>query len=92
MFDMMGQLMLLARGKVIYFNEASRAVDYFASIDYRVPELCNPADYFMQIMSIESIEQARQVIANSFPLERFEPQQPEAWNDAYGRFQQLCSD
>ena len=60
MFDMMGQLMLLARGKVIYFNEASRAVDYFASIDYRVPELCNPADYFMQIMSIESIEQARE--------------------------------
>ena len=60
MFDMMGQLMLLARGKVIYFNEASRAVDYFASIGYKVPELCNPADYFMQIMSIESIEQARE--------------------------------
>ena len=60
MFDMMKQLMLLARGKVIYFNEASKAVDYFASIDYRVPELCNPADYFMQIMSIESIEQARE--------------------------------
>lgn len=56
MFDMMGQLMLLARGKVIYFNEASRAVDYFATIDYPVPERCNPADYFMQIMSIESIE------------------------------------
>ena len=29
MFEMMDQLMLLARGKVIYFNDASRAVDYF---------------------------------------------------------------
>ena len=48
--------MLLARGKVIYFNEASRAVDYFSGISYKVPEMCNPADYFMQIMSIESIE------------------------------------
>ena len=55
---MMGQLMLLARGKVIYFNEAGKAVEYFAKIDYKVPELCNPADYFMQIMSIESIELA----------------------------------
>lgn len=60
MFDMMKQLMLLARGKVIYMNDANKAVDYFTSIGYPVPEQCNPADYFMQIMSIESIEQSRQ--------------------------------
>lgn len=33
------------------------AVDYFASINYKCPELSNPADYFMSIMSIESQEQ-----------------------------------
>lgn len=48
--------MLLARGKIIYFNEAKLAVNYFASIDYACPELNNPADYFMTMMSIESIE------------------------------------
>lgn len=48
--------MLLAKGKVIFFNEASLAVDYFASINYKCSELSNPADYFMSIMSIESIE------------------------------------
>jgi ABC-type multidrug transport system ATPase subunit len=53
MFD---RLMLLAKGKVIYFNEAKYAVDYFAGNGYRCPELSNPADYFMSIMSIESIE------------------------------------
>lgn len=53
MFD---RLMLLAKGKVIYFNKANLAVDYFASIHYKCPELSNPADYFMSIMSIESIE------------------------------------
>jgi hypothetical protein len=54
MFD---RLMLLAQGKIIYFNEARLAVDYFASINFRCPELSNPADYFMSIMSIESHEQ-----------------------------------
>lgn len=53
MFD---RLMLLAKGKVIYFNEAQHAVEYFASFNYRCPELSNPADYFMAIMSIETIE------------------------------------
>jgi hypothetical protein len=53
MFD---RLMLLAQGKIIYFNEARLSVDYFASINFRCPELSNPADYFMSIMSIESHE------------------------------------
>jgi ABC-type multidrug transport system ATPase subunit len=53
MFD---RLMLLAKGKVIYFNEAQHAVEYFAKINYRCPELSNPSDYFMAIMSIETIE------------------------------------
>lgn len=53
MFD---RLMLLAKGRVIYFNEARLAVDYFTAINYKCPELSNPADYFMAIMSIETIE------------------------------------
>ena len=56
-FEMMDRLMLLAKGKVIYFNEARLAVDYFAGINYKCPELSNPSDYFMSIMSIETIEQ-----------------------------------
>jgi len=48
--------MLLSCGKIIYFNEKDKAVDYFKSIDFPCPELSNPADYFMSIMSIESIE------------------------------------
>lgn len=56
MFD---RLMLLAQGKIIYFNEAKLSVDYFSAIvynnvQYKCPELSNPADYFMSIMSIES--------------------------------------
>lgn len=48
--------MLLTEGQVIYFNEAKLAVDYFSGIGHVCPELSNPADFFMSIMSIESID------------------------------------
>ena len=55
-YEMFDRLMLLARGKIIFFNEARFAVDYFGSIGFQCPDLSNPADYFMTMMSIESIE------------------------------------
>jgi len=55
-YEMFDRLMLLARGKIIYFNEARHCVDYFGGIGFQCPELSNPADYFMTMMSIESIE------------------------------------
>ena len=54
MFD---RLMLLAQEKIIYFNEARLSVDYFTGIGQRCPELSNPADFFMSMMSIESIDE-----------------------------------
>jgi ABC-type multidrug transport system ATPase subunit len=55
MFNNFDRLMLLAKGKIVFFNEAKLAVDYFSSINYKCPEMSNPADYFMTIISIESI-------------------------------------
>jgi hypothetical protein len=57
MFEIFDRLMLMAKGQIIFFNEAQYAVDHFASIDYKCPELSNPADYFMSIMSYETVEQ-----------------------------------
>lgn len=54
-FEMFDRLMLLARGKIIYMNEARLSVDYFTGIGFQCPDLSNPADYFMTMMSIESI-------------------------------------
>lgn len=55
-FEIMDRLMLLAKGKIIFFNEARLSVNYFSGIGYKCPELTNPSDYFMAIMSIETIE------------------------------------
>jgi ABC-type multidrug transport system ATPase subunit len=53
MFD---RLVLLAKGKIIYFNYANKSVEYFNKIGYPCPELSNPCDFFMAMMSKESIE------------------------------------
>lgn len=55
-FASFDRLMLLAKGKIIYMNRADLAVDYFGGIGFQCPELTNPADYFMTMMSIESCE------------------------------------
>lgn len=55
-FDFFDRLVLLARGKIIYFNEAKYSVEYFDSIGFKCPELSNPCDFFMTMMSKESIE------------------------------------
>jgi len=48
--------MLLAKGKTIFFNDSKLAVEYFKGIGFPCPELSNPSDFFMSIMSQESIE------------------------------------
>lgn len=55
-YEQFDRLMLLARGRILYLNKADLAVSYFAGIGFACPDLSNPADYFMTIMSIESIE------------------------------------
>ena len=55
-YETFDKLMLLAAGKIIYFNDSSKAVDYFAGITFKCPSLTNPSDFFMSIMSKESIE------------------------------------
>lgn len=55
-FEMFDRLLLIARGKIIYQNKANLSVEYFTGIGYPCPELSNPCDFFMAMMSKESIE------------------------------------
>lgn len=46
----------------------------------------------MQVVSsgeVSSIEQAREVIRNSFAVEEYTPQQTQRWDDAFARFEKL---
>ena len=48
--------MQLAAGRIIYQNYAYLSLKYFKSIGYPCPLLANPADYLMEMMSIESYD------------------------------------
>lgn len=53
-FQMFDQLLLLARGKVVYFGAAQEAVDYFSKMDLVCPDHYNPADFFMDLVSTDN--------------------------------------
>lgn len=55
-FNHFHKLMLIANGKTIYFNEAKNAKDYFASIGHVCPPLSNPADFYIDILSLKNVE------------------------------------
>ena len=62
--------MLMSLGKIIYFNEARLAINYFSNLGFVCPKLSNPADYFMHMMSVEEgvkpmIGSDRSIVAKS---------------------------
>mmetsp|Transcript_9658 Transcript_9658/g.10819 ORF Transcript_9658/g.10819 Transcript_9658/m.10819 type:complete len:204 (+) Transcript_9658:611-1222(+) len=56
-FRMFDHLMLMTCGKIIYMNKAESASKYFSTIGYPVPEQTNPADFFMNLMSVEAYKE-----------------------------------
>eukprot|EP00186_Timspurckia_oligopyrenoides_P002085 CAMPEP_0182443060 /NCGR_PEP_ID=MMETSP1172-20130603/1902_1 /TAXON_ID=708627 /ORGANISM="Timspurckia oligopyrenoides, Strain CCMP3278" /LENGTH=731 /DNA_ID=CAMNT_0024638225 /DNA_START=114 /DNA_END=2309 /DNA_ORIENTATION=- len=55
MFAEFDKLLLLAEGHVVYFGEAAKAVEYFASIGFECPYGYNPSDYFLQLLTEEDL-------------------------------------
>lgn len=53
-FALFDKLMILALGRIIYFNSAKEAVPYFDKMGYVCPKQVNPAEHFMKILSAEN--------------------------------------
>jgi ABC-type multidrug transport system ATPase subunit/ABC-type multidrug transport system permease subunit len=51
------KLLLLCDGHVMFHGPAKQAVGYFERYNYNCPELSNPADYFMELLHIENLDQ-----------------------------------
>jgi len=56
MYSLFDNVMLLARGETIYNGPANRAVQYFADQGHPCPPLYNPADFMLDLVSINSSE------------------------------------
>eukprot|EP00871_Galdieria_phlegrea_P004491 jgi/Galph1/5042/GphlegSOOS_G56.1 len=53
-FNLFDMLLLLSQGQVIYFGAAKDAISYFSRLGYQCPEHYNPADYFLDLISIDA--------------------------------------
>lgn len=53
-YAMFAKLLLISEGRLLYIGEARDAVEYFSSMRFDCPNLTNPADFFMDITSLDS--------------------------------------
>ena len=53
-YAMFTRLLLLSEGRLMYIGDAHEAVEYFASLRFACPNLTNPADFFMDITSVDA--------------------------------------
>lgn len=76
----------------------NRLLNQFAANATGRPVVTGPVEataignVLMQMLAvgqIGSLEEGRELVRRSFPVETYEPQDREAWNEAYGRFSQL---
>ena len=59
-FAMFDQLMLLTDGRLAFIGDASAAVGYFETLMFKCPTLTNPADFFMDVMSMDFRSESRE--------------------------------
>ncbi|KAJ2557725.1 hypothetical protein EV175_001168 [Coemansia sp. RSA 1933] len=52
-FNIFDKVILLSQGRVVYFGPTASAIQYFADIGYQCPMHENPADYFVDIMTLD---------------------------------------
>ena len=52
-FALFDQLLLLSEGRVMYHGAARDACAYFASIGFRAPSSFNPADFLIDLLSVD---------------------------------------
>ena len=57
-YSLFDRLLLLASGSVIYSGDAAKAVDYFAKHGHACPVHYNPADYFIDLVSVDTSRSA----------------------------------
>jgi ABC-type multidrug transport system ATPase subunit len=47
------RLILMADGFTVFQGDAGESMEYFRTLKFNVPRRCNPADFFMKILSVK---------------------------------------
>eukprot|EP01006_Ploeotia_vitrea_P014488 TRINITY_DN39265_c0_g1_i1.p1 TRINITY_DN39265_c0_g1~~TRINITY_DN39265_c0_g1_i1.p1 ORF type:complete len:677 (-),score=33.09 TRINITY_DN39265_c0_g1_i1:156-1883(-) len=83
-FAMFDQVLVLARGQVVYFGNSSNVVPYLSSVGYECPQYSNPADFFLHVLRVEvgqtevSLKKDDMALAKQFRgyFEQYEKEHP----------------
>lgn len=52
-FELFDLVMILSRGRMVYFGKATEMVAYFTAIGYPCPSLTNPCDYYVDLGTVD---------------------------------------
>eukprot|EP00013_Stygamoeba_regulata_P024380 CAMPEP_0177644642 /NCGR_PEP_ID=MMETSP0447-20121125/8799_1 /TAXON_ID=0 /ORGANISM="Stygamoeba regulata, Strain BSH-02190019" /LENGTH=1447 /DNA_ID=CAMNT_0019147021 /DNA_START=201 /DNA_END=4544 /DNA_ORIENTATION=+ len=52
LFNLFDKLMIMSQGKLCFFGDRDKALDYFESLGYRCPDTTNPADFFQELIDM----------------------------------------
>jgi ABC-type multidrug transport system ATPase subunit len=55
-FNLFDRLLLLSKGKTVYFGRAEKAARHFEGLGFPVPKNFNPADHYMTVLSKENLD------------------------------------
>ncbi|KND02196.1 uncharacterized protein SPPG_02683 [Spizellomyces punctatus DAOM BR117] len=53
-FDLFDSIVLLSRGDLVYSGARATVLDYFAKLGYDIPDQVNPADFLIDVTSVDN--------------------------------------
>ncbi|CAI2169225.1 14554_t:CDS:2 [Funneliformis geosporum] len=66
-YSLFDKLLLLGRGKTLYFGKRENAITHFEKLGYACPPYANPADYFLRLVNsdfMKDINEAEELITS----------------------------
>eukprot|EP01137_Pigoraptor_chileana_P033009 Opistho-2@23286 len=53
-FELFDKLLLLTKGRIVFYGPAAKAIDFFAQQGYPCPGLSNAADHFLDVVTVDT--------------------------------------
>merc|ERR1719191_2471319 len=58
-FTMISKVVLISSGKLMYYGKRREMLPYFAFIEYPCPAYKNPADYYLDLVTLDDLSQRK---------------------------------
>ena len=56
-YELFDKVMLLAKGQTVYFGPRDRLTEHFESLGFPCPQFANPADYYMDLINTDFVDE-----------------------------------